>query len=333
VSQVESVIANNLPDAPRAIYVLDAPTRRKLERAFKRWPPKGAFVDADESDQESWRPAERAAREWVAICGLRMPFLSENTQRSRTKPQVRRVLTPIPRSAHEARTAIAGPRFDHHPSDSEAVLAVTSAGDETFSIDNRQASAGVALEPNRNHWRVARAGSHALIRLVQNDGPAWTVSNAMRLQARDATATLLGVAYFSEAMRTEIARATRICDRWLDVRSGGLPRWQAAIVWTIERHHERLSALREAADFESMSTLIREVAGHIAVLPEGLSGEPTLSLANALDIELTIGRGTRRAVSAHGLAYRWCDAHGVEFPPYRSSQRLRGSARRVSAAK
>lgn len=331
VSQVAALVAESLPDAPRAIYALDVRTRRKLHRAFDMWPPKGAFVDADESNPASWRPAERATRTWVTTCGLRMGFLSQNARASRKQPEVRRVLTPLTGARHEGKPTLAGVRLDHDESDTEAVLRVTAAGHETFSTDGPQPGPGEGMQPDRQHWRVARDVADVLIGLLQAGEPGWTVSNAMRIHARDATATLLGVAYFTEAMTTEIARATRICDRWLDVTSGGLPRWQAAIVWTIEQQRAELTRLRAAGHFDGMSALIREGAARIAGLPQELYGEPTRSLDAVFDVELTTGRSTRRAVSAHGLAHRWCDAHGVDFPQYRSTQRPRGSARRVSA--
>lgn len=341
VTQVRADIPLALPDAPPGLSRFDETTCAALERAFVDWTP--SYGDGDPAKPESWSAFERAARTWSTTCGASLPF--ESALASQAKSKARRgrsVLTQFTRTPHPRPASLVTPFLD----DDDDVLAVRAAralGDQVVTPVSREFAGGSAIEPAPTDWRVARTAAELLVGHASSAKSAklFRVDDAMRAQARGLAVAALAVGWFSDASPLHLRACLGLCDRALEVRYGGLERWQAGLVWVIDHARGEIGQLRSRGEHQAIDLLLRErVIAMNGRLPEDMSEvtpfEPTSSeeyrlqvLREALSRDLAEGRPRRGAVGPHGYAVGWMSAYGLPFPIYPSSSRPKRAARRV----
>lgn len=333
VERVRGAIERTMPDAPAALYTLDAKARKKLEAWVETWHAGLAWAE-----KRYWQPTvERRAREfariWASACGEPLPHESSIKRPSTAQGVVDDLESPRPTrrrvrrvSREPARGASLVQRAE--APDGDRVRAAQAARELFSTRDLGIIEARAENAPEEPHWRVAAAVAEMLEGLAERSIESFTVSDGLREVARRGVVSLLTVGYFLEARPIDIERAMIICERWLAIRSRGMLRWQYALVWLIGQHAVEIDGLLANGQLVEVDALLRDLtSGMREEMPHVFTlNEPHLGKIAA---RLTLGPGSRAALSPHGFARRWCDAYGAAFPLYPSSQRPARAARRL----
>lgn len=339
VQQVRASIALRLPDAPPELHQFDDVVRIALERAFEHWSPR--YADADPANRESWAAFEQSARRWSSTCDVPFPFPSDLTSQAEDESATaKRRLRPFVRRQHVGPASLVGPLEPADPQAVREVLASDALGQSlTPAPTNLEGTGG---EPTRAHWRAARTAAELLLVGSNWKGRLVRVGDSLRVHARALSEATLAVGWFTHASPLHLERVSQLCDRVLEIRYGGLQRWEAGLVWCVDSATEEICALRARGSFDAIDRLLRtrviEMNGALPpdmplaspFDPDSNDRQYVARLRKVLSAEITAGRGKRGAVGSHGYAFRWLDAYGIEFPPYPTSRRPKRSARRLT---
>jgi len=330
VDQVRGMIGVLMPDAPRAVVELDHQARSTIEEWAADWPERLPWGDSAGWDSGVERRARELAHVWAEACGVRWAYESDVTRRSVASEVKDDLKSPAPRRREIQRLPRRKASRTRRLVGDVAALLMPAAPSEVFSTANLGALGSETCEPSSEEdSRVAAAVAEELKRLaLQRIREPHVVGDGLRMIARRAVESLLLVGWYDRVRSLDVTHAITVCDRRLSIESRGMLHWQYSLVWLIQQHVPQIDALLHEKDVVAVDARLRSLTEHLRDEMPPVFGlnEPALG---TLEVRLTSGRGTRVALSPHGLAKRWCGAYGAEFPPYPSSQRPARAAARL----
>jgi hypothetical protein len=338
VERLRARLEERAPDAPSQVVRLDDLHRAVLERRLANWRttftwdhPEGTFAELD-------MRAQTLARIWSETCGVRWAAPSQLTRRrGQTADDAtdgttkRAVYWPVPRRRSQLTPSLVAP-VEATRIDADAIRAHDPL-QEPAPFDPSLAHIDPGMnEPTSTHWRVAASVATELEALADRERrrPFFEVDDALREVARRHVESLLQVGWFTHARPVAIATATTVFERKLAIDSRGLRPWQAHLVWSIEQRRDALNALLAQRNVAAIDAMLLAVVEPFEAELDASFVRNSETLGRLAVPRIGEGPGSSFEASAHVLALRWCEGHGLPLPMYPSRQRPAGAARRLA---